>query len=47
MYQQKNDASVMVELGEFTMAYWILKNGKLVKTADKVMEIVRKYKEEV
>lgn len=41
-----DDASVMVELEEFTMAYWILKNGKLPKTAEKVMEIIRKYKEE-
>lgn len=41
-----DDASVMVKLGEFTMAYWILKNGKLPKTAEKVMEIIRKYKEE-
>ena len=41
-----DQASVMVELGEFTTAYWYLRNRKLVKTADKVMEIIRKYKEE-
>lgn len=41
-----DQASVMVELGEFTTAYWYLRNRKLVKTADKVKEIIRKYKEE-
>lgn len=41
-----DDASVMVELGEYTMAYWMLKNAKLVKTAERVMYIIRKYKEE-
>lgn len=41
-----DDASVMVELEEYTMAYWILKNGKLVKTAERIMELIRKYKEE-
>ena len=40
-----DDASVMVELGEYTMAYWILKNGKLIKTAERIMELIRRYKE--
>lgn len=40
-----DDASVMAELGELESCYWVLRNGKLFKTAEKVKSIIAKIKE--
>lgn len=40
-----DDASVMAELGELESCYWVLRNGKLLKTAEKVKSIISKVEE--
>lgn len=36
-----DDASVMAELGELESCYWILRNGKLFITAERVKNIIK------
>lgn len=40
-----DDASVMAELGELESCYWVLRNGKLLHTAERVKSIYAKIKE--
>lgn len=40
-----DDASVMAELGELESAYWVLRNARLNKTAERVMSIIKGTKE--